>query len=289
MTKRYVLFFCMMLIAFWGRGQGITADYYRLPDRHQTYNRLLTRYGGAYTIDRWYASLEGFVRTDRAQLDNSLNGLINSDQVTKFGAAAVMGWSYRERWAIEAGYARLPIHTQVSVGNTRSGLSFQYANDRQGLVLRGKRQVLSTSGPWRRSGFWLSAGLWLVPNSGRQEGQFALSGYGYHGRGESPDTLRLISQTRINTRPTTMLEVGAEYNVRLTDYLDLGLTVRKYWGLGNSLSTDLAYTVNHGLPQHAQLTGSGSGMSYGLTLRYTYALRRAQPHVLEVRGRRLGK
>lgn len=286
MMKRYFLFLGMTLGVLGANGQG-TVDYYRLPDhsRVQSYERLLTRYGGASIQDRWYASLEGFVRTDRAKLDNSLNGLVSSDRVTKFGTGAVIGWAYRERWAVEAGYARMPIHTQVSVNSMYSGPSYQYTNDRQGLVLRGKRQVLSTSGPWRRSGFWLSTGLWLVPNSGRQEGQFALSGHVYKGRGESPDLFNLSGQTRINSRPTGLLEVGAEYSVRLTDNLDLGLTARKYWGLGNSLTTNMIYSsVKHGTTQYAQLNGMGTGMAYGLTLRYTYSLRRTMPRVLDLRG-----
>lgn len=288
--NRYFLFFCLILSASFVRGQS-TGDYYRLPDRDRTqaYERLLTRYGGAYIIDRWYASLEGFVRTDRAQLDNSFNGLVDNDRVTKFGAGAVIGWAYRERWAVEAGYARMPIHTQLSVNSTYSGRSYQYANDRQGFVLRGKRQVLSTSGPWRRSGFWLSTGLWLVPNSGRQEGDFTVSGQTHRSRREWSDSFVLSGQTRINAQPTGLLEVGAEYGVRVTDNIDLGVSVRKYWGLGNSLTTDLTYaSLNRGLTQSAQLNGRGTGMAYGLTLRYSYSIRRHQPRVLDLRGNRTG-
>ncbi len=290
MMKRYFLFFCMTLSVLGVRGQG-TVDYYRLPnhDRAQSYQRVLTRYGGASIIDRWYASLEGFVRTDRAQLDESFSGLIDSKRVTKFGAGAVIGWVYRERWAVEAGYARMPIHTQLSVNSSYVEQSYQSANDRQGFVLRGKRQILSTSGPWRRSGFWLSTGLWLVPNSGRQEGQFKVSGQTYRTRREWSDSFVLSGQTRINAQPTGLLEIGAEYGVRVTDNVDLGLSVRKYWGLGNSLTTDLTYSsLNRGISQSAQLNGKGTGMAYGLTLRYAYSIRRHQPRVLDLRGNRTG-
>ena len=264
-------------------GQGV-ADYYRTPDHSLRYDRLLMRYGGPHILDRWYVSLDGFVRTDRARIDNSINGLIESDRVAKVGIGAVIGWVYRERWAVEGGYARMPIHTQVSVRNGVTPLVYRYTNGRDAFVLRGKRLILSTSGPWLRSGFWLSGGLWLVPNGGQSEGSFALKGYRYRGRGESSDTLQLTSQTRTGTRMTTMAELGAEYNVRLSNNVDLGFSARKFWGLASSISTDVNYTVNDRLMQQAQLRGAGTGMSYGVTLRYTYAIRRNFPNALEVRG-----
>lgn len=264
-------------------GQGV-ADYYRAPDRSLQYNRLLMRYGGPQVLDRWYVSLDGFVRTDRAKVDNSINGLIESDLVTKAGVGAVIGWMYHERWAVEGGYARMPIHTQVSVRNGGSPLSYRYTNGRDAFVLRGKALVFSTSGPWLRSGFWLSGGVWLVPNGGQSEGSFALKGYRYRGRGESPDTLRLTSQTRTGVRMTTMAELGAEYNVRLSNNVDLGFSARKFWGLGSSIVTDVNYTVNGTLAQQARLRGTGTGMSFGVSLRYTYAIRRNFPNALEVRG-----
>ena len=285
MMKRYL--FCVLfgIALLPAHSQGVT-DYYRTPDRSgQQYNRLLTRYGGPHIRDRWYVSLDGFVRTDRARMDNSINGLIKSDRVTKPGVGAVIGWMFRERWAVESGYARMPIHTQVSVRNGVSPLVYRYTNGRDAFVLRGKRLVISTSGPWLRSGFWLSGGLWLVPNGGQSEGSFSLAGYRYRGRGEAPDTLGLLSQTRTGTRVTTMAELGAEYNVRLGTNVDLGFSVRKFWGLASSIATDVNYTVNRTLAQQAQLQGTGTGMSYGMTLRYTYAIRRNFPDALEVRGK----
>ena len=284
MMKRYLVYVLLGLVVLPACGQGVT-DYYRLPDRSQQYNRLLMLYGGPSIESRWYVALDGFIRTDRAKLDNSFNDLIQSDRVTKAGWGAVIGWVYRERWAVEGGYARMPIHTQLSVSNASSPLVYRYSNDRNAFVLRGKRLILSTNKPWLRSGFWLSGGMWIVPNAGQQEGQFSLYGYRYSGRRETPDTLRLTSQTHANTKLTAIAELGAEYNVRLSNAIDLGLSVRKFWGLSNALTTDVTYSINRSSVQQAQLQGAGTGMSYGLTLRYTYSVNRKLSNVMEVQGK----
>ena len=287
MMKRYLLyiFFGLTVLPAWS--QGVT-DYYRLPSRSAQYDRLLKRYGGPAIQSRWYVALDGFVRTDRAQLDNSFNGLIESNTVTKVGWAALIGWSYRERWIVEAGYARMPVHTQVSVVNASSPLNFRYTNDHSAFVLRGKRLVLSTSKPWLRSGLWLSGGLWAVPNAGEQEGSFSISGYRYDNARETRTPVRMTGHTYTNAQLSALAEVGAEYNVRLSADFDLGFSVRRYFGLSNSITTDVTYTVNQTAIQQTQLQGAGTGMSYGTTLRYTWHTHRKATNVLNVQGKLQG-
>lgn len=284
--KCYLLFLLMLSAALPASGQEQT-DYYKLPDQQQHYKRVLTRYGGAYIRSRWYVSLDGFVRTDRAKLDNSFNGLIASDRVTKAGWSGLIGWAYRERWAVEAGYTNSPTHTEVLINSGMYPYTFRFANDKRGLVLRGKHMILSTSGPWRRSGFWLTGGLWLMPNTSRDGGRFALSGYGYHDRhAEKGDTIRLIGQTTVNAAPTAMIETGLEYTVRLTDRFDMGFSARKLWGLSSAVSTTVSYSVNSRETQQAQFDGMGNGMTFGLTMRYTYAIKRTVAKVLDIQGKR---
>jgi hypothetical protein len=286
MMKRYFVFLLVVLASLPALGQEL-ADYYQIPDQRHQYDRLLARYGGAYTRDRWYVSLNGFVRTDRAKLDNSFNDLIGSDRVTKLGWSALIGWAYRERWAVEAGYVSSPTHTEVLVNSGVYPYTFRFSNDKQGLVLRGKRMILSTSGPWNRSGFWLTGGLWITPNINQDKGKFALSGYGYRDwRREKLDTLRLSGQTITNAVPTAMAELGVEYNVRLNNQFDMGFSVRKLWGLGSSIKTDVTYNINGREAHHAQFDGTGSGMTYGLTLRYTFALRQTLSNVLDIQGKK---
>lgn len=286
MMKRYLAVLLVGLGSLPVRAQNMT-DYYQLPDHQSQYTRVLNRYGGAYIRDRWYVSLGGFARTDRAKLDNSFNGLIESNTVTKLGWSALVGWVYRERWGVEGGYANLPVHTEVLVNNGYSPFTFRYANSKQAFGVRGRRLLVSTSGPWHRSGIWVSGGLWLVPNGGQDKQEFALAGYAYpNRRWEKPDTLRLTGETTVNTRLTALAEVGIEYNVRLSNNIDMGFSLRKYWGMGNAVTTNLRYNVNSQDVQQAQLRGMGNGMSLGISLRYTYGLHQNLPNVLNVQGRR---
>ncbi|GAB3957040.1 hypothetical protein GCM10028805_48640 [Spirosoma harenae] len=284
MRKIYLLYVLLGLAVLPACGQGVT-DYYQLPENGQQYKRLLSRYGGPQVRDRWYVALDGFVRTDRAQLDNSFNGLIQSDLVGKAGWGVVVGWAYRERWMVEGGYARMPIHTQMTISNTTPALSIRYSNDQNSFVLRGKRLLLSTSKPWLRSGFWVSGGMWVIPNTSPQEGRVSVTGFRRQGRYETQEAFQLTSETNTNARTATLAELGAEYNVRLTNALDLGLSVRKIWGLSNSVTTDITYTASRMAPQQTQLLGAGSGMSYGLTLRYNFAVRRTLSNVLDIQGK----
>lgn len=285
MIKHYLLYVLLGLAVLPVCGQGVT-DYYRLPENGQQYKRLMSRYGGPQIRDRWYVSLESFVRTDRAHLDNSLNGLIQSDLVGKVNWGVLLGWAYHERWMVEGGYSRMPIHSQMSISNTTPGVSFRYSNDQNAFVLRGKHLLVSTSKPWLRSGFWLSGGMWVVPNTIQQDGVVSITtGKRYSGRWEAPETFQLTTQTTTNAQTATLAELGAEYNVRLSNAVDLGLSVRKIWGLANSVTTDVTYTANRSVAQQAQLQGAGSGMSYGVTLRYNFAVRRALSNVLEVQGK----
>lgn len=285
MMKRYFLILLFGIAVLPAIGQGVT-DYYQLPAKGPQYNSLLARYGGAQVRDRWYVALDGFVRTDRAQLDNSLNGLIESDLVGKAGWGVVVGWAYRERWMIEGGYARTPIHTQLSVSNANPPLSVRNTNVQNAFVFRTKRLIFSTSKPWLRSGFWLSGGMWVSPNISQQQNQLFVSGNRFAGRWESNESFQLESQTQTTTPLTTLAELGAEYNVRLTKDFDLGFSIRKLWGLSRSLTTDVTFTANRMAPMQTQLLGTGSGMTYGVTLRYTFLTHRNKTNVLDVQGKR---
>ncbi|GAB3993746.1 hypothetical protein GCM10028807_29780 [Spirosoma daeguense] len=285
MMKHYLLYILLGLAGLPAFGQG-GSDYYRLPEQNPAYNRLLSRYGGPSIRNRWYVSLDSYLRTDNAQIDNSFDDLITSDVVGKVSLGATLGWVYRERWAVEAGYARTPIHTQVSVSNTATPLYFRNTDTRNTFVLRGKRLLISTSKPWLRSGFWLSGGMWVVPGKDHLDNRYTLAGYRYQGRWEAMESFKLVSQSRSNPETTTVAELGAEYNIRLNNALDLGIAVRKYWGLGEASTTNVTYLAGRMAPKETQLQGTGSGMSYGITLRYNFSIQRSLTNVLDVQGKK---
>ncbi len=289
MMKHYLLYILIGLAVLPASGQGIT-DYYRVTQIHQQYQRLLSRYGGPQIRDRWYVALDGFIKTDRAQLDNAYDGLIETNAVGKASGGVTLGWSHRETWAVEGSYSRIPIHTQLAISQTNPSVSIRSIDVRNAFTLRAKRLVLSTSKPWLRSGFWVSGGMWMLPGNNQPTTNFSASGYRYHSQWETHEPFRLTSQTTVQSQTAALAELGVEYNVRLSNSFDLGLSARKLWGLTDVVTTNVTYTALREAPQMATLQGTGSGMSYGVTLRYSFSTQRNQAKVLNIQGKsRLGR
>ena len=288
MMKNYLLYILISLAVLPASGQGVT-DYYRVSQNRQQYNRLLSRYGGPQIRDRWYVALDGFIKTDRAQLDNNYNGLIENNAVGKARWGVTVGWSHREKWAVEGSYTQMPIHTQLAISQTNPPVMARYTSERNAFTIRAKRLILSTSKPWLRSGFWVSSGLWMLPGNNQPMDSFSASGFRYQSQWETHEPFRLTSQTTVQSQTAALAEVGVEYNVRLSNAFDLGMSVRKIWGLTDVVMTNVTYTAVREVPQVAQLKGAGSGMSYGVTLRYSFSTQRNQANVLNVQGKsRLG-
>jgi hypothetical protein len=304
--------FWLTIIVYPAFAQGIT-DYYRPPvepigefepafrpvkTRRTEMKQLVARYGEAYIRERWYVGIDGFLRMDKSQLDQTFNGLISTKATTQTGLSAMIGWVSNERWAVEGGYARSPIHNTLVVGSGSDALDLRFENNKNGFVVRGKRLMRFGSRAARRSGLWLGAGIWMVPNNGRQVRSFLVEGYRYSGSGggigrqssrNRLDTIQIFGETRLSSSVSGMAEASAEYTFKLGGRTELSLFARKFWGLSNSITTNLMYSVNRGESQDALLQSDGSGWSVGVSLRYVYALRydlRKMPGIFNLRGNR---
>ena len=250
------------------------ADYYH-PVPLQTFNAkpkstesLLKTFGDVRINNRWYAGANGFVRTDKNILNNTLDGLIATKSPASYGYSASVGWVSHEQWTAEAEFARSPIHN-VLIINGSNPLSYKLINDKNSLIFRGKRRLLfGKSNSFRRSAFWISGGIGIVPNSGKAKDYMEFSGYRERGRRQEIDTLFITSDTRTNSHITGMAEASAEYIVKVSRAIDLSFFGRKQWGIGNSLTTNLVYYVNRQEMQTAKITSDGSGWNFGVSLRY---------------------
>ncbi len=220
-------------------------------------------------VQTWYVGAESGFRSDGSILSNSLGQLVSNPTLTKFVWGVLLGYTYRNAWTIEAGYTHAPIHLNISIVNGSTPLVFNYQNSGYGIPVRVKRRIGSRNRVANGTGFWITGGAWLTPNGDGQKGSFHLIGYNYHGRNQT-DTLRLTNTTTVSNRITGIAELGIDYAARLSPYLELGFYVRKYWGLGNALRSDLVYTVNNRAQQQATIRADGSGWGLGLSLRYIY-------------------
>ncbi|TAE24024.1 MAG: hypothetical protein EAZ91_21185 [Cytophagales bacterium] len=228
-------------------------------------NQLQMRFG-PHLAPQWYLMSEGFVRKDVGKLDQSLGGLLTTSSVTRLGWSVGAGVTYRNKWAVEAGIAQSPVHNDARL-NSRPPMSIMTRGDRGSVFVRGKWALLNTSRNWHRSGFWVTGGLWAMPNNGEQKELQTMSGYTRRGA-DAIDETTLISRTKASRGTTGLLELGLEYQVRVSNRIDLGAYARHNWGLSDALTTDISYYINNRYIGQTTLRAKGNGASYGLTVRY---------------------
>lgn len=222
-------------------------------------------------VQTWYVGAEGGFRSDVSTLSNTFQGLISNNTQTKATWGLALGYTYRNAWAIETGYTHAPTHLNLTVANGNNPFVFTYPNSGFGIPFRIKRRLGSGKKAKNGTGFWLTAGAWLTPNGSGQIGDFKLIGFSYYNRNRMIDTVRINNTATVVNRITGIAEVGTDYSVRLSPYLELGFYLRKYWGLGTALRSDLAYTVNNTLLQQSLATANGSGWGFGMSFRYIYS------------------
>ncbi|GAB3804118.1 hypothetical protein GCM10028819_35160 [Spirosoma humi] len=220
-------------------------------------------------VQTWYVGAETGFRSDGSVLNNSLDRLVSNPTPVKASWSALLGYTYRNAWTVEAGYTRAPIHLTISIANSNSPLVFNYLNNGHGVPLRLKRRLGSGKRAANGTGFWITGGGWLIPNGSGQTGDFRLIGYSYYGRNRV-DTIRLTNSTTIRKQLTGIAELGLDYTTRLASRVEMGFYVRKYWGLGIALQSDLVYTVNNNSKTQATITADGTGWGFGISLRYLY-------------------
>jgi len=169
---------------------------------------------------------------------------------------------------VEAGLAQSPIHNNARI-NSQPPTSVLTQGDRGSLFLRGKWALLSTSKQWHRSGLWLTGGIWAIPNKGDQKEYFTVTGYTQRGF-DAFDKMTLTSRTQASNNLTGLLELGLEYQVRLSKHVSVGAFARRNWGLGDALTTDITYQVNDRFIGQTMLRAKGNGASFGFTMRYIF-------------------
>ncbi|REA57548.1 hypothetical protein DSL64_23780 [Dyadobacter luteus] len=254
-----------------------SADYYTLPVKkepgfeHHNTESYLKRFGEVRIRNRWYAGFNGFVRNDQAKLNNNFNDLIGTQSATDYGFGASVGWVSREQWTMELEYARSPIHNTLVLHGDYPQI-YKMENDKNSILFRVKRRILFGKPSIRRSALWVGAGAGIVPNSGRQTKYREFIGYRSAGRRMGYDTLFITSDTRVSSHPTAALEASAEYILKVSKKIDISFFSRYQWGAGNSVRTELVYYVNGTENQSASITGNGTGLAFGVSLRYNMHL-----------------
>jgi hypothetical protein len=221
----------------------------------------------------WYAAIEGGLRGDVSVLRNSFNGLIGNSGKTTPTVGFLLGYTYHNAWVLETGVTYAPIHLNITIANSPSPYIFNYQTSGYNIPTRLKRRIGSGRKAKNGTGFWVSAGAWLLPNGNNQPDALHFTGRSGYSRRAPVDTLQLTINTTTANSISGLAELGIEYATHLSSSLELGFSLRKYWGIGNALRSDLTYTVNSTSETKSTLTSNGSGWGVGIAMRYLYARR----------------
>ncbi|OIN56564.1 hypothetical protein [Arsenicibacter rosenii] len=270
--KKILYFLLLSGFALPGQGQS-TSDYFPAQQRRHIYEKLVAKY--APRTDEWYIGTEGFIRTDRSSITNTFAGILSPRNVNQVGWGLHIGYTYRQQWGVEGGFVSSPVHNSFVINRHPFPIALRYDSDKFNFMVRGKRMLLPTSKVGLRSGLWLTAEAWLMPNRGRSVDRFLVDGLRYRDFQTSPDTVIIRSMTSTNLRPTATVQVGLEYNARLSDQWYVSVYGRRAWGFGNAVTTDMTYLDNGWSTQTSMVKGDGQGYSFGVSLRFVYAQRYA--------------
>ncbi|QRR03710.1 hypothetical protein [Dyadobacter sandarakinus] len=221
--------------------------------------------------NRWYFGVDGFLIRDVNTITSNFDELIGTESPVSASWGVNVGWVHHENWTMEATYTRSAIHN-ILIVNGYNPLRYNIQNDRNNLILRVKRRLLFNKNELRRPAFWIGIGGGIVPNSGRQKDYYAFEGYRQEGRWQPVDTLHMTSNSYISKSATLLAEVSAEYVVKVAKVVDLSIFARRQWGFGTSVTTDLVYSINNQVADRSTITGKGTGLNLGLSLRYVFHL-----------------
>lgn len=235
-------------------------------------------------LSRWYIGVDLFGRSDISSLDNNYRYLfktMNSSTID-FSFSGQVGWVFREQLALEAGYARSKIHNTAILNTTNKG-GFRFANDGNAFFLRGKFMLEFEKMGRRRPGIWVGGGAWAVPNSGGEREPKAYIIYHYDNRGNS-DTTYVSSKTTLGNDWTYGLELLAEVSFKVNEWSDMAIFLRRHWGYGTALTTELTYADNKKVIDTGYIKSEGTGWNFGISYRFMTGIKRGEPKTKKLDG-----
>lgn len=227
-------------------------------------------------LSRWYLGTDLFGRSDLTSLDNNYRYLFKSSvaSTVDLSFSGQVGWIFREQLAVEGGYARSKIHNTAFLNTTNKG-GFKFSNDGNAFFLRTKFLIEFEKMGLRRPGLWIGGGAWAVPNSGGERDPRGYMIIHYDNRGAA-DTTYASSKTTIGNKWTYGLEASAEFAFKVNEWSDAAIFIRRHWGYGTAISTELTFADNKKVNETGFLKSDGTGWNFGISYRFMTGIRRGE-------------
>lgn len=225
---------------------------------------------------RWYLGADLFGRSDITSLDNNYEYLFKTfpASTVDLSFSGQVGWIFREQLAVEGGYARSKIHNTAVLNTTNKG-GFKFSNEGNAFFLRTKFLVEFEKMGLRRPGLWIGGGIWGVPNSGGERDPRGYMITRYDNRGGA-DTIYVSSKTTIGSDWTYGLEASAEFAFKVNEWADAAFFIRRHWGRGTAITTELTYADNKKVNDTGFLKSDGTGWNFGISIRFMTGIRRGE-------------
>lgn len=226
--------------------------------------------------NNWYVGLEGGGKWNGTKLNNSLSGVLQTENYLNTYWAAQLGYQHNQRWAIESGYVHNPVSGYLFVVGQRT-LRYLWQDVQNTIPLRFKWRLFRIGTVQKVSGLYVGAGVLLSP--GRRSGQ-NIGGFDVTGLSRIPntrpaqfDTLLFENKTYLTGRGKVEWEASVEFVGHVSKSFEIVTFVRATLSGAPIFQSDTKLLINQQLTTLSTLTINPFSYQFGMSFRYLYQSR----------------
>jgi hypothetical protein len=274
--KRFVLIMLFAGIASYTFGQE-NPDVYFDKSYRKNKQRTINLPNTEVTQERWYFGIDGAFKIASSTLESNPYRLIainssNNDAIW----SCQLGYSSNNKWAIELGYAPIPIGATFQIPGARSGVTLSPVITLQAIPIRFKKNILTLDKQTKTASIWVGGGFLISTNSRNEKIQSYYQQYisnvkrGTDGVIISADYLDLNVNSFITNKSLVQLEGSVELQGKIADGFYIDLFFRGIFGQNGGIRTDFDYVLNSQTQDHTSFYTNGFQYSFGLGFRFDY-------------------
>ena len=269
----------VVVLVLWllaGQVRAQVEDYYQEKRNRKKNPPLLSQLDLQRTNSNWYVGLEGGGKWNGTKLDNSISGVLQTQNYTNSYWAVQLGYEHNQCWAFETGYLRNPVSGYLFVVGQRTS-RYLWRDWQTTIPLRFKWRLFKIGSVQKLSGLFMGAGVLVSPErgSGQRIGGFSLTGFSRLPNVVPPqfDTIQFINNTYLTGRGKVEWEANVEFVGRLSRRFELVAFVRATLANAPIFRSDTRLVINQKLQSNSTLQLNPFSYQFGMSFRYLYQSR----------------